>query len=174
MTTFIVSDTHFSHKGVTQFTRDDGSPLRPWDNIAEMDEALVENWNRVVTPKDKVYHLGDTVMNRKALPILDRLNGDKVLILGNHDFSCTEMLKYFRDVRAMSQFDGFVLTHIPLHPDSLYRWNGNIHGHLHADRVMLNGKPDPRYLCVCVEHTDYTPIPWDEVKARFNAQQVQY
>ena len=83
---FLVSDTHFGHKGVCHFLREDGeTKLRPWDTPEEMDEAMVEYWNETVRPNDRVYHLGDVVINRKALSILHRLNGDKVLIKGNHD-----------------------------------------------------------------------------------------
>ena len=51
----------------------------------EMDEEMIKRWNETVRPNDKVYHLGDVVINRKALTTLSRLNGDKVLIRGNHD-----------------------------------------------------------------------------------------
>ena len=74
---FLVSDTHFGHKGVTQFLKEDGTKLRPWDSVEEMDEAMVKLWNETVKPTDKVYHLGDVVINRRALGILSRLNGDK-------------------------------------------------------------------------------------------------
>ncbi|NBU74861.1 MAG: hypothetical protein EBS30_06540, partial [Planctomycetes bacterium] len=47
--------------------------------------GTIKNWNDRVGPNDKVYHLGDVVINRKALGIMRRLNGDKVLIRGNHD-----------------------------------------------------------------------------------------
>ncbi len=78
---FLVSDTHFGHTGVCRFTRNDGvTKLRPWDNADEMDEEMVKRWNETVRPNDKVYHLGDVVINRKALKIMSRLNGDKVLI----------------------------------------------------------------------------------------------
>ena len=52
---FFYSDPHFGHQGVCNFTRNDGSPLRPWDRVEEMDEALVERFNKVVGPKDKVF-----------------------------------------------------------------------------------------------------------------------
>jgi calcineurin-like phosphoesterase family protein len=134
---FLISDTHFGHKGVTQFLNSDGSKLRPWDNVEEMDEALVANWNRVVGPKDKVYHLGDVVINRKALKTLALLNGEKILVKGNHDiFRLEEYTPYFKDIRGSHKLYKFLLTHIPVHPDSLYRWDVNIHGHLHSERVM--------------------------------------
>ena len=71
---FLTSDTHFGHVGVTKFLREDGTKLRPWDSVEEMDEAMVELWNDTVKPTDKVYHLGDVVINRKALSILHRLD----------------------------------------------------------------------------------------------------
>jgi len=163
--TFLVSDTHFGHLGVTQFLRADGTKLRPWTTPEEMDEALVENWNKTVKPTDKVYHLGDVVINRKALITLGRLNGEKVLIKGNHDlFRLDEYTKYFKDIRGSHKLGEFILSHIPIHPDSLARWTtGNIHGHLHDGRVMLNGEIDKRYICVSVEHINYTPIPFEEI-----------
>jgi len=83
---FLVSDTHFGHMGVCKFTRNDGvTKLRPYSTPEEMDEDMIAKWNAKVKPTDKVYHLGDVVINRKALPTLHRLNGDKVLIRGNHD-----------------------------------------------------------------------------------------
>jgi len=45
---FIISDTHFGHNNIVKFNRSDGSPLRPWDNVDQMDDALIKNWNRVV------------------------------------------------------------------------------------------------------------------------------
>ena len=59
--------------------------MRPWDNAEEMDEALVERFNKVVGPKDKVYFLGDVAMRKPGLQVVNRLNGDLVLIKGNHD-----------------------------------------------------------------------------------------
>lgn len=83
---FLISDTHFGHeKCCTVFKRTDGSPLRAFASAEEMDEAMVRNWNTVVRPHDKVYHLGDVVIRRECLRILDRLNGKKRLIRGNHD-----------------------------------------------------------------------------------------
>jgi calcineurin-like phosphoesterase family protein len=173
MNTFFISDTHIGHNGVTRFLKDDGSKLRPWDNIQDMDEALVANWNSVVRPQDKVYHLGDVVINRRALPTLARLNGDKVLIKGNHDvFRLEEYTPYFRDIRGSGSFDEYLLTHIPVHPDQLYRWKGNVHGHLHADVVVkphwihAQVVPDQRYFNVGVEqpHMNFFPQPWEVLK----------
>ena len=169
---FLVSDTHFGHAGVCHFTRNDGvTKLRPWDNAEEMDEEMVKRWNETVRPNDKVYHLGDVVINRKALGIMRRLNGDKVLIRGNHDiFRDEEYREHFRELRAYHVMNGMILSHIPIHTESLGRFGVNIHGHLHANRVM-NGKViDVRYHCVCVEQTDFRPILFEDVIKRIKEE----
>lgn len=177
---FLVSDTHFGHAGVCRFLRDDGTKLRPWDDPDEMDEEMVKRWNETVRPNDKVYHLGDVVINRKALKTLSRLNGDKVLIKGNHDiFRLEEYTEYFRDVRGYHVMNGMILSHIPVSESSLGRFGTNIHGHLHYNRVkkprgvdvktgeiLYSDIVDPRYYCVCVEHTDYRPVLFEEVIKR--------
>ena len=175
---FLVSDTHFGHAGVCRFTTGDGvTKLRPWTDPDEMDEAMVERWNAKVKPTDKVYHLGDVVINRKALKIMHRLNGDKVLIRGNHDiFRDDEYRLHFRELRAYHVMNGMILSHIPIHEESLGRFGVNIHGHLHANRVMTRKhagatpEVDPRYHCVCVEHTDFAPILFEEVIDRIKAE----
>ena len=177
---FVTSDTHFGHAGVCKFTRTDGSKLRPWTDPAEMDEEMVRRWNETVGPKDKVYHLGDVVINRRALSLLYRLNGDKVLVKGNHDiFRLEDYTPHFRDIRAYVVMTGvgIIMSHIPLHEDSHGRFGLNVHGHLHEKRVMKRGfggkvtdDIDPRYHCVCVEQTDFRPISLDEVLERSRAE----
>lgn len=177
---FLVSDTHFGHAGVCRFTHPDDPDvkLRPWDDADEMDEEMIRRWNDRVRPTDKVYHLGDVVINRKALKTLHRLNGDKVLIRGNHDiFPDVEYREYFRELRAYHVMNGMILSHIPIHPESLGRFGVNIHGHLHASRVKMEpvgkyGIPviDPRYHCVCVEQTDFAPILFEDVIKRITAE----
>jgi calcineurin-like phosphoesterase family protein len=178
---FLVSDTHFGHLGVCKFTRSDGvTKLRPWDSPEEMDEAMIKSWNERVKPTDKVYHLGDVVINRRALPTLARLNGDKVLIRGNHDiFRDDEYREYFRELRSYHVMNGMILSHIPVHEASLGRFGTNIHGHLHANRVkkacgvdvqtgevLYGDEIDVRYHNVCVEMTDFAPILFEDVIKR--------
>lgn len=176
---FLTSDTHFGHKNICKFTNYDGSPVRPWDDADEMDEDMVKRWNETVRPNDKVYHLGDVVINRKSLEIMDRLNGDKVLIRGNHDiFRLRDYTKYFRDVRGYHVMNGMILSHIPISEDSLARFGCNIHGHTHGNRVMktVGFGPfkkkviDPRYHSVCVEHTDFRPILFEDVIKKIKAE----
>ena len=168
---FLVSDTHFGHAGVCRFLRDDGTKLRPWDDPEKMDEDMIKLWNDTVRPNDKVYHLGDVVMHRKSLSIMHRLNGDKVLIKGNHDiFKLGDYIPYFRDIRAYHVMNNMILSHIPIHPESKGRFNANIHGHLHANRVKKDDKIDPWYFNVSVEQIDYKPILFEEVLERIKKQ----
>ncbi len=183
---FLVSDTHFGHAGVCRFTHpdDDFVKLRPWDDPDEMDEEMVRRWNERVRPSDKVYHLGDVVINRRALKTLSRLNGDKVLIRGNHDiFRDEEYREYFRELRAYHVLNGMILSNIPVHEASIGRFGTNIHGHLHASRVkrargvdvktgavLYGTENDVRYHCVCVEQTDFAPILLEDVYKRIEAE----
>jgi calcineurin-like phosphoesterase family protein len=183
---FLVSDTHFGHNGVCHFMRGDGvTKLRPWDTADEMDEAMVKLWNERVKPNDKVYHLGDVVINRRALGIMRRLNGDKVLIRGNHDiFRDDEYREHFRELRAYHVMNGMILSHIPLHSASMGRFGVNIHGHLHSNRVMKatgfdcktgeisysETEIDTRYFCCCVEQTDFAPILFEDVVKRIEEE----
>jgi calcineurin-like phosphoesterase family protein len=184
--TFLVSDTHFGHAGVCHFTHPDDATvkLRPWTDPDEMDEEMIRRWNDTVRPSDKVYHLGDVVINRRALKTLSRLNGDKVLIRGNHDiFRDEEYREYFRELRAYHVLNGMILSHIPVHEASLGRFGTNIHGHLHASRVkrargvdaktgtvLYGTENDVRYHCVCVEQTDFRPILLEDVYKRIAAE----
>jgi calcineurin-like phosphoesterase family protein len=182
---FLVSDTHFGHAGVCRFTHQDTDvKIRPWTNPDEMDEDMVRMWNETVKPTDKVYHLGDVVINRKALGIMRRLNGDKVLIRGNHDiFRDEEYREHFRELRAYHVMNGMILSHIPVHEESLGRFGVNIHGHLHTNRVMkargvdaktgkvlYSDEIDPRYHCVCVEQTNFRPILFEDVIKRIEQE----
>lgn len=172
---FVIADTHFGHTNSwAKFKRPDGSPLRPFSSTEEMDETMVERWNSVVRPQDHVYHLGDVCIAKHNLDICLRLNGHKRLVRGNHDiFKTKDYLRVgFEEIYGCRVFlpneqqgiPGAILSHIPLHPDSVKRWAINVHGHTHDKGVTLpTDIPelrtfDPRYICVSVEQTDYTPV----------------
>lgn len=184
----MISDTHFGHTNSWEkFKLPNGDPLRPFTSTEEMDETMVERWNAKVGPHDVVYHLGDVVINRKSLHHVSRLNGKKRLVRGNHDIFKDQD---YRDVGFESLYgvrvftDQFILSHIPLHPDCITdRFKVNVHGHLHANEITQSREvhmpygafetvtePDPRYLCVSVEHTNYEPLSFEEVDARIKAR----
>ncbi len=169
---WVTSDTHFNHANILNFSDKMGKPVRPFSSLEDMNETMIENWNSVVQPGDKVYHLGDVFFGdkewfKKSWP---RLKGKKRLIVGNHDdipflssggfFSKVYMWRVFRDF-------GLLLTHVPVHPSTLGvkgRFEGsvlNVHGHIHQ-----NPSPEGPYRCVCVEQTNYTPVHIEDLTSR--------
>ena len=148
-----IADLHLSHANMA--TR------RGFSSIEEHDEHIIAQWNSVVHKRDITYILGDVTMEKSSpYPLLDRLNGLKHVVLGNHDRrqDVPHLLQHVESVGAMIQYKGVMLTHCPIHPSELeYRFNKNIHGHIHDKVVMLNGCPDPRYFCVSCEQVDYKP-----------------
>jgi len=149
--------------------------MRPFSSNEEMDETMVERWNKIVKPGDTVYHLGDVVINRKSLEIVKRLNGKKRLVRGNHDHFDD---KYYTEVgfeklQGVSVWvDKFILSHIPLHPECITnRFRVNVHGHLHNNRVRLpDGSIDPRYMSACVELNNYGPVSFEELEVKIQKQ----
>lgn len=88
---FYISDTHFGHAHIIRYDN------RPFMNATEMEEAIIERWNEVVSDKDTVYILGDFswYKEEQTLGILNRLSGKKVLVKGNHDRISPKVAKKF-------------------------------------------------------------------------------
>lgn len=175
---FFISDTHFGHRKIVEgFSNSmhQNSGARPFSSIEEHDEALVTSWNKVVGPKDTVYHVGDAFvggeLTHDQVMLWTRLNGNKNYVPGNH---CTwnkikQLAPFCNKVQASFEFKGEVLVqHIPCHvmevTPGVGRFKLNIHGHLHRDIVMLGDKPDRRYFNVSVEQINYVPIAYDEIR----------
>lgn len=161
---WLISDTHFCHDNILKFKREDGSPLRDFKDLSHMHEYMVDKWNSVVKPGDKVYHLGDVYMgNTEDFKTLwPRLNGSKRLVVGNHDdVKFLSSGGFFQKVmlwRIFKEF-GLILTHVPIHESSFRDANVNVHGHIHDKK-----SPAGPYKCVCVEQIDYTPVNIEELR----------
>lgn len=166
MDLYVVSDHHFSHENILKFTREDGSFLRPgFKDISDMDEFMIRQHNKIITPTTKVYFLGDVGMKRDRLDmILPRLNGKKRLILGNHDkFHMSFYVKHFEKIyESWQPLRNVLLTHRPVllgDHDHHKKLMINVHGHTHHHIIK-----DQRYINVCVENTEYAPIHWSEIE----------
>ena len=179
---FVTSDTHFRHANILTFTDSTTGALIRGNRFADvdaMDEHMIERWNSVVKPGDIVYHLGDVVMGdrewfKKNWP---RLNGSKRLIVGNHDdIPFLASGGFFKKVSMWRMFPefGLMLSHVPLHINSLYRYPSkdsdetfelvamlNVHGHIHQ-----NPSPEGPYRNVSVEVTDYTPVNIEDLRIK--------
>lgn len=165
---FVISDTHLNHKNILTFTdKHSGKPVRPFHSLEEMNETMIDNWNKVVKPGDKVYHLGDVFFGPKEefQRMWPRLHGKKRLVVGNHDdVKFMAAGGFFDKIMLWRKFEHLLFTHVPTHPSVLgeSRFGGkqmiNVHGHIHQ-----NKSPDGPYQCVCVEHTNYKPVPLDDL-----------
>lgn len=80
---WFTSDLHLYHGNILKYC-----PMRPYATVEEMNEMLVLNWNALVKPDDIIYCLGDFSMTIKPVETFtSRLNGYKILIHGNHDWT---------------------------------------------------------------------------------------
>ncbi|PAX07040.1 metallophosphoesterase family protein [Sphingomonas lenta] len=153
MAVFFTSDTHWGDHRTLNIGR------RPFGSTAEMDAALVANWNAAVGREDEVWHLGDVARRAGDVAgLLERLNGTKHLIRGNNDPPGTCDAAGWASVRdyAELELDGvqLVLCHYPFRS-----WNRqgrgavNLHGHSHG-RL----RPMTRQYDVGVDARDYRPV----------------
>lgn len=166
MKMYFVSDTHFHHKNIIRFAN------RPFSSVDEMNSAMISNWNNVVAPNSIVYHLGDfaygTWNGGSIEDVFHKLNGQKILIRGNHDHEPTLALPWLNiyDYKEI-KYNGIkiILSHYPL-----TEWNGafhgslHFHGHTHVDSPLEILKEQARanpyknnWLNLSIEHIDYTP-----------------
>jgi calcineurin-like phosphoesterase family protein len=171
MQIFLISDTHWRHDNIYGFTHTfDGvvRRIRPqFDCAKDADEFMREQWNSLVKPGDHVWHLGDMTMARNAvqqdqfISFVRSLHGYKRLVLGNHDHFPMHVYASagIQKVVGSHRHAGLIYTHWPVHPSSVAtpKVLANVHGHIHAQQ--LPGK----YINVCVEHTNYAPVPIDVV-----------
>lgn len=158
MKTWITSDLHFGHKNIMKFCPQTRARFR--DDLAYMNNAMVEEWNAKVEPGDLVYILGDVAFmsGSDAGRIMNRLNGDKILVEGNHDRK-TLMDETFRGAFKEIHkylditYDGhkIVMFHYPIAEfDQMHRGAIHFHGHLHGG---VSGLEEFRVLDVGMDST---------------------
>jgi calcineurin-like phosphoesterase family protein len=156
---FFLSDHHFGHAHIIDYE------ARPFANVGEMTEAMIEKWNAVVGKKDQVFHLGDfSFLNMdKTKAVVSRLNGEKTLILGNHDRGRSKSWWREAGFQEVSEYPivygGFYfLSHEPMYMNKQMPYV-NLHGHIHGQRYEGN-----QYVNLCVEHWDYTPVAFETIR----------
>lgn len=168
--TWFTSDTHFGHKNILEYEKE----ARPFETVEEMNEQLIANWNDKVRPKDIVFHLGDFAFGAINVPIADRLNGHKRLVMGNHDCHSFDLyVRHFQRLFGAHYWKRCILTHIPVHPEHLgQRFWVNVHGHLHSKEVKTGVSyavaekafgemiwvTDKNYFNVAVERHNLRPV----------------
>ena len=163
---WLVSDTHFNHSKILEFTQG-GRSIRPFSNVDEMNQTMLDNWANTVKPQDTVIHLGDVLFGENKVDWLEanfaKLPGKKHLILGNHD-NPKFLAPFFKSIKLWSELPGMVLSHAPMHEQTLkesHRFKDgilNVHGHIHT-----NACPPGPYKCVSVEQINFTPLDVEEI-----------
>lgn len=164
---------HFGHESIARY--------RGFKNAYEHDEYLIQQYNKIVHKKDLVYLLGDITMEKSNdYYQLDRLNGRKVVVLGNHDMwqHVPILLKYVDGVAGMIDYKGFALTHAPIHVSEIGQYRGNIHAHIHhqnkladfdVNRIYNDIENNPvintknKYFCVDSHLINYQPKSIEEL-----------
>lgn len=166
---YFTSDPHFEHEKLCNGLRNMSSK--------ESDELIIDNWNSIITKKDRIYIIGDVSMEdpKVIARIMPKLKGSIVIIGGNHCTlpCCREYMKLGIPVMGVLQYHGFLCTHIPVHITQLYGFKGNIHGHVHLSGIIKDlGVYDPPqlegpYYNVNVEFHDYKPVLFEDIKQYF-------
>lgn len=167
---WFTGDTHFGHKNIIRYCK------RPFENIEEHDQTLIDNWNALVKPGDKVYHLGDFGFGSQDFltKTAAALSGQKYLIRGNHDRAFrkvdkTEHFLWVKDLfelkvpdEEMDHKQSITLCHYAFEV-----WNkrhfGSFHLHGHSHGTLQSSDHQAR-LDVGVDVHDYKPISYEEVK----------
>ena len=166
---WFTSDHHWGHANIIRFSN------RPFSNVEEMDEALVQRWNEVVKPGDMVYHVGDIFLHKdrsRAEEIRNRLAGQICLIKGNHESVATRMKDRFAWIKEYAEVKVddpdapggrrlIVLCHYAFRV-----WNKSHHGSWHLYGHSHGSLPDdPNSLSfdVGVDCHDYRPISYARV-----------
>lgn len=162
MTVFFTGDTHFGDPRVLRFDH------RPFGTLDQHDEALVSRWNAVVAPADTVWHLGDFALGpppARIGEILEALNGEKHLCVGNNDDAATLKAPGWTSVVSYKELvveeRRLVLCHY-----AFRTWNGmgrgalNLHGHSHNKLT-----PMPKQYDVGVDAQDFRPVNLTDILA---------
>jgi len=157
---------HFGHENIIKYEN------RPFANAAEMDATIIENWNKTVKPDDLVFVLGDVSFHSKerTTEIITSLFGRKMLIYGNHDTNFDENFWRSAGFEFVSRYpicldEFYWLSHEPMFLTTSMPY-ANIYGHIHS-KTMNTGVEPNQYVNVSVEHINYTPVLFEEIKKRF-------
>lgn len=156
---FFTGDTHFGHANIIKYCK------RPFSSAQEMDAMLIKNWNDVVEPGDTVYHIGDFAFDRRPENYLNRLNGNKHLIKGNHDKQPNikqgwASINDYREIRVEGQI--IILFHYACRVwNKSHKGSWQLYGHSHG---TLSDDHNALSIDVGVDNHNYFPISFDEIK----------
>jgi calcineurin-like phosphoesterase family protein len=161
MTTYFTADTHWGHRKIIELAQ------RPYPSIEAMDADLIQNWNAVIQPGDSIWVLGDFAWYGGE-DVFHCLNGDKHLIIGNHDTKRTfkmpwasQHIYYELTVTEDDRKTKVVLFHWPIEEwQGFYRGALHFHGHTHG-----RAPKQPNRWDVGVDVWGFRPVSIADIKA---------
>lgn len=159
---FVTSDLHFGHEGIIKHAN------RPFKSVKEMDDKLIENWNKVVSKNDLVYIIGDFAFKADYKKYIDKLNGEKILILGNHDCKKTkDGFKFITNyLEIMNNGTKYVLSHYPMTSwNGMFRDSVHLYGHVHSSGKEFEKVNLPNAFNVNCELFDFKPVEISRFKS---------
>lgn len=154
---WFTADLHFDHKNIIKYCN------RPFNSVIEMNETLISNWNGRVHKDDLVYILGDFSFKHPD-KYLEKLNGTKILIFGNHDDTKVRKHKgLFKAVYDILKIKynkkTIMLCHYAMRVWAKSHFGSyHLYGHSHGTLP-----PFGKSLDVGVDCNEYKPISIDEV-----------
>jgi len=152
MAIWVTSDFHFNHKNVINMGR-------KFDTIEQHNNYIVDQFNSVVGKDDLVYVLGDVGFTplKDVKTWVSRLNGRKVLILGNHDKGRIGEYRSMGFIEVLTHpfyySDQIILSHLPLRECLNNPYCINVHGHLHFNYLEL-----PNFFNCNIDMNNYKPV----------------
>lgn len=172
---YVISDLHFNHANVIAMDH------RPFSDVNEMNATLIENWNKVVLPKDEVYILGDLSFGsaEEVTSIIKQLKGRKYLIRGNHDYFLNDETfdtTQFEWIKDLSHFKEnhiqYQLCHYPiLEYNGYFSDHCFLYGHVHNNRQKYFQRlMSPNAVNVGASMIGYKPISVAEIEKIITAQ----
>lgn len=158
---YLIADTHFSHGNIIKYCN------RPFSDIEEMNNTIINNWNSIVDKDDIVYHLGDFLLGDNISDFVSKLNGKIYLVRGNHD---GKSINFYNNIglevvptKTKLEEYKIILSHRPLENNQIPDGYINIHGHIH--NAKLDSSFDSsKHRCVSVEVINYMPIEIENVR----------
>ena len=165
---WFTADLHFLHPKIVDICN------RPI-SVEEHDEWLLSHINEMVDKKDTLYILGDVSMASKAKTekILHRMNGEKYLILGNHDKNIRHST-IFKDIWTRRNFNfnspSYPNIHIVLDHFPLASWERKVYGsfHLHGHtHGRFDNTKNGLSFDIGVDNNNYLPLNLGEVMDKF-------
>jgi len=161
---YIIGDNHFNHWNINKYCN------RKFKSLEEMNNIMINNWNKTIREKDLIINLGDMIFTKgkseEIFKIIKQLKGRKILVSGNHDrksyswylthgidFICERFVWYYNNKKIL-----FIHNLHKARLCDLKNFDYIIHGHTHNKGRTIHRRKNCKIINVSVEQINYTPL----------------